>query len=208
MTTRTREPKTAEPSAKPTSPAQAIIRASWEAKNPPTPEPKGDSDKAQTTKRTSSTTPTAEPIWRRQLDEKGLMEKVDIATHKHQVVCACGGIRWVKPQDVFQVRACKPCMAAERQAKALERAKSRRQRKSAAKKAEAMAEAGVVVIEPAADPEPTPEPEPIPITNDDVAEALADMAEAEARFKADRAKAEAKKRGKGKKAEGKGRGAK
>jgi hypothetical protein len=49
-----------------------------------------------------------------QLNYHGLAEEVDTRLFTNKLVCACGGVRWVKNADLFQVKKCKPCTYTER----------------------------------------------------------------------------------------------
>ena len=49
--------------------------------------------------------------------KKDEVEEVDINIYKHEFVCECGNKRYLKPQDVFQVKLCKPCVTRERREK-------------------------------------------------------------------------------------------
>jgi hypothetical protein len=49
-----------------------------------------------------------------QLNYKGESEKVDTAVFRNKLICTCGGIRYVKNADLFQVTKCKPCTIKDR----------------------------------------------------------------------------------------------
>ena len=49
-----------------------------------------------------------------QLNFKGESEKVDTAAFRNKLICTCGGIRYVKNADLFQVTKCKPCTIRDR----------------------------------------------------------------------------------------------
>lgn len=56
-----------------------------------------------------------------QLNYEGESEKVDTAIYKNLLVCSCGGVRYVKNADLFQVSKCKPCTIKERRRRRLKR---------------------------------------------------------------------------------------
>lgn len=49
-----------------------------------------------------------------QLGYGGEVELVDRRVFCNKLVCKCGGVRWVKNADVFQVKLCKPCRRAKK----------------------------------------------------------------------------------------------
>jgi hypothetical protein len=51
--------------------------------------------------------PQASPMT--QLNYKGEPEEVDTAIFRNKLICSCGGVRYVKNADLFQVTKCKPC---------------------------------------------------------------------------------------------------
>jgi hypothetical protein len=55
-----------------------------------------------------------EPAIATQFNYRGDPEKVDTAIFKNKLVCSCGGVRYVKTADLFQVKKCKPCTIKER----------------------------------------------------------------------------------------------
>lgn len=52
-----------------------------------------------------------------QLGYHGEDEHVDTNVYKHKIQCACGNVRWIKPSDIFQCHACKPCTKKNRNRK-------------------------------------------------------------------------------------------
>jgi Zn-finger protein len=51
----------------------------------------------------------------------GTDEEVPANLYCNKFICECGNVRWVKNADMFQVKACKPCVAVARKSKAAER---------------------------------------------------------------------------------------
>ena len=54
------------------------------------------------------------PLNATQLNYQGEPEEVNTAIFSNRLICSCGGIRFVKKQDLFQVTKCKPCTIRER----------------------------------------------------------------------------------------------
>ena len=50
-----------------------------------------------------------DPVFKTQLDYHGKLEEVNVNVYNQTLKCECGNVRFLKPQDVFQVKACKPC---------------------------------------------------------------------------------------------------
>lgn len=68
-----------------------------------------------------------------QLGYKGETEHVDAWLHTTIFECKCGNVRYVAPGDLFQVDACKPCVARRRKDRRNERARRKRAEKRAKK---------------------------------------------------------------------------
>jgi hypothetical protein len=49
-----------------------------------------------------------------QLNYKGEPEEVDTTVFSNRLVCSCGGVRYIKNADVFQVTKCKVCTIKDR----------------------------------------------------------------------------------------------
>jgi hypothetical protein len=49
-----------------------------------------------------------------QLNYKGEPEEVDTSIFKNRLICSCGGVRYIKNADVFQVTKCKVCTIKDR----------------------------------------------------------------------------------------------
>ena len=54
-------------------------------------------------------TPVKPPKMVKQKGYKGEVEELDFNVYKVVVTCSCGEKRYIKPQDAFQVKTCKPC---------------------------------------------------------------------------------------------------
>lgn len=52
-----------------------------------------------------------------QLDYEGQVEILDQRFYSNRVQCPCGNVRWVKDQDVFQVKMCKPCVTKKKKSR-------------------------------------------------------------------------------------------
>jgi len=55
--------------------------------------------------------PTKESVFRKQKDYDGSVEEIDTAIYNVEIECKdkdCHEIRYIKPQDKFQVKYCKP----------------------------------------------------------------------------------------------------
>lgn len=50
-----------------------------------------------------------DPNFRTQYNYNGEPELIDIRIFHKKIICECGDIRYIKPQDAFQVKKCKPC---------------------------------------------------------------------------------------------------
>jgi hypothetical protein len=58
-----------------------------------------------------------EPAIMTQLDYRGEPEKVNTSAFSNKLICKCGGVRYVKKQDLFQIAKCKPCTMRDRNAR-------------------------------------------------------------------------------------------
>ena len=71
-------------------------------------------------------TPVKPPKMVKQKGYKGEVEELDFNVYKVVVTCSCGEKRYIKPQDAFQVKTCKPCSQKRKMARisALKKAKN------------------------------------------------------------------------------------
>lgn len=70
-----------------------------------------------------------EPVFMAQLDAFGKPEKVDITKYSIKIMCnepGCMQIRYINPQDRFQVKTCKPHSRVARLKSRAERARNKR----------------------------------------------------------------------------------
>lgn len=70
-----------------------------------------------------------EPVFMAQLDAFGKPEKVDITKYSIKIMCSepgCMQIRYINPQDRFQVKTCKPHSRAARLKSRASRARDKR----------------------------------------------------------------------------------
>jgi len=78
------------------------------------------------TPKAKEATPVKPPKMVKQKGYKGEVEELDFNVYKVVVTCSCGEKRYIKPQDAFQVKTCKPCSQKRKMARisALKKAKN------------------------------------------------------------------------------------
>lgn len=74
-----------------------------------------------------------EPLFKTQLNEFKISEKIDVSIYDRKIICkepGCFQIRYVKSQDVSQSRYCKACSRMYRLRSRAERARNKRASKN------------------------------------------------------------------------------